>query len=84
MKGFSKYYLNLLKIIIGVSLPSFLFFSCTTQSDSTIKASITINKDENAEAYNPMIFGGFDMFRRCGLDYLQAEYRGSPVATMKA
>ncbi len=38
---------------------SFLFFSCTTQSNSTIKATISINKDENVEAYNPMIFGGF-------------------------
>ena len=59
MKGYFKYYKNLLTIIIVVSLSSYLFLSCTTQSDSTIKASITINKDENAKAYNPMIFGGF-------------------------
>ena len=59
MKGYHKYYLNLLTIIIGVSLSSFLFFSCTTQSNSTIKATISINKDENAEAFNHMIFGGF-------------------------
>ena len=59
MKGYHKYYLNLLTIIIGVSLSSFPFFSCTTKSNSTIKATISINKDENAEPYNPMIFGGF-------------------------
>jgi len=59
MKRYTKYYLNLLTIIVGVSLSSYLFLSCTTKNNSSVEASITINKDENAEAYNPMIFGGF-------------------------
>ena len=59
MKRYPKYYLNFLTIIVGVSLTSYLFLSCTTKNNSSVKASITINKDENAEAYNPMIFGGF-------------------------
>ncbi|GIR26888.1 MAG: hypothetical protein CM15mP41_0740 [Flammeovirgaceae bacterium] len=59
MKGYHKYYLNLLLIIIGVSYHHFFFFLHDKKSNSTIKATISINKDENVEAYNPMIFGGF-------------------------
>ena len=46
-------------IIILLSL-LFCVSSCTTkQPKSTIQASITINTDATAKAYNPMIFGGF-------------------------
>ena len=44
--------------LTSLSLLCFML-SCTTQRNTSIKASITINTDVKAKPYNPMIFGGF-------------------------
>ena len=36
-----------------------VFFSCKTQTSTSIKANVTINTDITAKPYNSMIFGGF-------------------------
>ena len=36
-----------------------VFYSCKTQTSTSIKANVTINTDITAKPYNSMIFGGF-------------------------
>ena len=54
-----KYIIKFFVIISWIYISIYSFLSCTTQKNTSIKASITINRDVEAKPYNPMIFGGF-------------------------